>query len=402
MNSGETGVPQQFLTPTAVAHIAFVPTGILTILLGPLLPSLEARWSLSDAQAGELFTSQFLASTVGVATSGMLVPRVGYRFVLVLGLACMGLGVGTLSAGSWAFGMASVACFGTGLGLVIPTANLLVADENPQSKASALSLLNFFWSVGAVACPFLLAPFQKSARTSTLLFALGIAIAALALFLASISLPRPAESAQTAAESKRSLVNLMRTQAALMLGALFFLYVGTESAVGGWLASYAKRITNSSGTMWVATPSFFYGALLVGRALAPIALRRISDLNLARLGLATALLGVVALVASSSLVAVVGSAVVIGLGFSAIYPITIALLSHKFESAATRLGSVMFALAGFGGACVPWLVGFFSTEMSSLQLALIVPAAGCAAMLAIYLRNWQDTVAARLPTGELD
>jgi fucose permease len=86
------------------------------------------------------------------------------------------------------------------------------------------------------------------------------------------------------------------------------------------------------------------------------------------------------------------SAVVIGLGFSAIYPITIALLSHKFGSAATRLGSVMFVLAGFGGAGVPWLVGLFSTEMSSLQLALIVPAAGCAAMLVIYLMNWQGAL----------
>ena len=48
MNRGETEVRAHFLTPTAVAHLAFVPTGILTILLGPLLPSLEVRWSLND------------------------------------------------------------------------------------------------------------------------------------------------------------------------------------------------------------------------------------------------------------------------------------------------------------------------------------------------------------------
>ena len=109
MNSGETEVARRpFLTPTAVAHIAFVPTGIMTVLLGPVLPSLAARWSLNDAQAGELFTAQFLASTVGVALSGVLVPRLGYRLVLVLGLAFMALGVGTLPLGSWALGMSSV------------------------------------------------------------------------------------------------------------------------------------------------------------------------------------------------------------------------------------------------------------------------------------------------------
>ena len=96
MNSGESEAAKPFLTPTAVAHITFVPTGIMTVLLGPLLPSLAVRWSLDDAQSGELFTAQFLASTAGVALSGILVPRFGYRLVLVAGLLLMAIGVGTL------------------------------------------------------------------------------------------------------------------------------------------------------------------------------------------------------------------------------------------------------------------------------------------------------------------
>jgi len=389
MNPGENEVAQRpFLTPTAVAHVAFVPTGIVTVLLGPLLPTLAARWSLNDTQAGELFTAQFLASTGGVALSGMLVPRFGYRVVLVLGLFFMALGVGTLPLGSWVLGMASVACFGVGLGLAIPTANLLVAEVNPASRASALALLNFSWSVGAVACPFLLAPFQQSERTSTFLYAIGGCIALLAACLAGVSLPRPGKSENERSAVKQSLVHLMQMPAAILLGALFFVYVGTENAVGGWLASYAKRIVNRTGTLWVTTPSFFYGALLLGRAVAPIVLRGVPEVKLARLGLATALLGVVGLLASGSLAGVLVSAGVIGLGLSAIYPITIALLSHNFGAAATRLGSVMFVLAGFGGACVPWLVGFASTQMSSLKVGLTVPLVGCGIMLGLYLRDW--------------
>jgi len=49
---------------------------------------------------------------------------------------------------------------------------------------------------------------------------------------------------------------------------------------------------------------------------------------------------------------------------------------------------VMFALAGLGAACVPWMVGVLSTECSSLKLGLTVPLAGCAIMLALYLRHW--------------
>jgi fucose permease len=60
----------------------------------------------------------------------------------------------------------------------------------------------------------------------------------------------------------------------------------------------------------------------------------------------------------------------------------------------------MFTLAGFGGACVPWLVGFWSTRMSSLKLGLIVPVIGCAAMLALYLRTWQVTGESKSPEPE--
>ena len=48
---------------TFAAYACFVPIGIANVLLGPLLPTLSARWSLNYSQAGALFTVQYLAST---------------------------------------------------------------------------------------------------------------------------------------------------------------------------------------------------------------------------------------------------------------------------------------------------------------------------------------------------
>src|SRR5580700_6387150 len=128
---------------TIAAHAAFVPVGIVTVLLGPLLPALSARWSLNYAQAGSLFTVQFLASTVGVALSGFLISRRGFRFAIKTGLLA-------LPYGSRFLGMVCIALYGTGIGLAIPAANLLVAEVNRVQRSAALNLLNFFWSTGAV------------------------------------------------------------------------------------------------------------------------------------------------------------------------------------------------------------------------------------------------------------
>jgi len=382
---------RRWLTPTAAALVAFVPNGAINVLLGPLLPALSVRWAMSDAQAGRLFTVQFLASTLGVFCSGALVPRFGYRIVIALGLVLMAFGVFTLPLGSLLLGTISVACDGAGFGIAIPAANLMVAETNPTRKASALNHLNFAWSVGAVACPLLVLYFLRIERISTFLVGLAVSILLVGVLVAAAPLPRLAAIQRTSLLSGQSLVSQLQTPAALALGTLFFVYVGTENGVGGWLATYAKRMLDTTASNWVSTPSYFYAALLIGRLFVPALLKRVTELQVARGGIATALLGIALLMASRSIPGVRVSAWLIGLGLAAIYPITIALLSNTFGSDANRVGSVMFALAGVGAACVPWMVGVVSTAMSSLRLGLTVALVGCAIMLLLYLRKWQTS-----------
>ncbi len=142
---------------TIAANVAFVPMGIVTVLLGPLLPILSARWSMNYAEAGAFFTVQFLASTVGVALSGILTSRLGFQFAMKAGLLAMAGAVAVLPYGLRIRGLACVGLYEVGAGLAIPAGNLLVAAANPLRRSAALSRLNFYWSIGAVACPFLVA-----------------------------------------------------------------------------------------------------------------------------------------------------------------------------------------------------------------------------------------------------
>src|SRR6266436_5933812 len=120
-------------------QIAFLPTGILQTLLGPMLPILIARWALNDTQAGYLFLVQFLASLAGVQLSGLLLTRWGFRPAFLWGLLLMACGVSTLLLGSSALGMAAVAAYGLGLGLVVPSDNLLIAEIGSSAASDAAS-----------------------------------------------------------------------------------------------------------------------------------------------------------------------------------------------------------------------------------------------------------------------
>ena len=368
----------------ALLHTGFVLTGVVNTMLGPLLPVLSARWRLNDAQAGLLFIFEFAGSMLGVAASSFVTPRRGPRVSLVLGMGMMGLGTGALELGNWVLGIICASVFGIGLGLTVPTTNLLISELNPGGRAAALNLVNFSWGLGAVACPFVVAGLLRVNRGSLFLYGTAGLLLLLALVLTRVPFHDSDQHGVHAVSISSLGKSYWRSRYVPILGAIFFLYVGSETAVGGWTASYARRIISDRGTAWAMMPSFYWAALLVGRAVAPFLLRHIPELMLARLGLGLGTLGIIALHSATNTTALAISVGLAGLGFSSVYPIAIAMLSHRFGAMASRVAGLMFTLAGLGGATLPWLVGYASTWYGSLKFGLLVPLGGCLAMLVMY------------------
>src|SRR3974390_3362806 len=257
---------------TLAAYISFVPIGIATVLLGPMLPTLSARWSLNYAQAGALFNAQYLASTLAVMLSGVLASRWGFRFAIKTGLVLVSVGVFLLLAGPKWLGILCNGAYGTGLGLAVPAANLLVAAANPNRRSATLNLLNFFWSSGAVACPFLVAAAANSHHVP--LFLAFVASFSLVVAIGIAAMPSRIVEPPSSQSTELKMIPLIRQKVLplvgqklvlfLLLAALFFLYVGVENGFGGWAASYAKSLGNLAPAVALMTPPFFSVAVMLG------------------------------------------------------------------------------------------------------------------------------------------
>ena len=105
----------------------FVLTGVITTILGPILPYLSARWSLNDSQAGFFFTAQFLGSLSGVGAFSLFSRRLGMRAVLLAGYLLMIAGVALLGSPAHPVALLGMFLAGVSLGLVITASNLMVA-----------------------------------------------------------------------------------------------------------------------------------------------------------------------------------------------------------------------------------------------------------------------------------
>jgi fucose permease len=359
----------------ALLSAGFILTGFPTIIAGPILPTFISRWNLTDSQAGLFFTVQFAASLAAVwITTGLTAWR-GYRPGLVIGYVLTGIGLALLNAPTHGVALLAVALYGMGYGLVVPPTNLAGAEAG---GAGTVSLLNFAWGIGAVACAPMVSVSLRHHSLTTFLWVL--AIAGFALAAGFLFAPLPQRHHDDSAEAVKRGTSIPSVRITVVVAAIFFLYVGSEAGLGGWAAEQLKRLVGHTTGLTTMTPLFFYAGLMFGRGFASLLLPRIGSLRFIIAALSLAIVGtVIVIVARSPNVAIAGFAIA-GLGCSTIYPIYISWFSHWYGPAARRLGGVVFSMASLGGSALPWLVGFVSTKANSLPIGFLVPLAGICVM----------------------
>jgi MFS family permease len=132
-------------------NAGFALAGMATTLLGPVVPGLAERWHLSDATVATLFTTQWICSTSLTLLSSVLVVRFDAARVILAGYALAAAGVLALAVAPWPWTLVATGLYGCGLGLVLPTTNLLDAeyqevigvDMPGRSMRAGLELLRF-------------------------------------------------------------------------------------------------------------------------------------------------------------------------------------------------------------------------------------------------------------------
>lgn len=365
-------------------HLSFVLIGIITTFLSPILPFFIHRWSLSDAQAGFFFTSQYFGSFLGVALTSVFLPRFGFSKVSAAGFLAFMVGFAFLGMGPWIISAIMVGVNGFGYGLANPAINLRATQLPSRNTAAAVTFLNFSWSLGAVLCPILIGFLLPSVGLRG--FAAAVAVLSLVLIFSHLSTRSAPVVAVRATHPLSEWLSLMRRPTAIALLLLFFLYVGVEVAIGGWVASYQKRMPGMETVTLLLAPSVFYGFLLLGRGVAPLLLHRISQVVISAGGLLLATFGTIIIVLSDSPHPLYLGAALAGFGLAPQYPILVTWLAATFQEDSPWIGSLFFGAAGLGGGAIPGLVGVAAAQTHSLRAGFYIPLVVTFVMFFLALR----------------
>jgi FHS family glucose/mannose:H+ symporter-like MFS transporter len=375
------------IAPNALwMHLAFILTGLGTLLLGPILPSLSHQWHLSDAQSGLLFSAQFYGSFCG----GVTVSKHLHRS-MALGMLSSGLGFGTFALAP-ALLPASVGLFfgGYGLGQLITSINILAGRRATQNRGSALAFLNFSWSFGAMLSPLLAAWLLPHIALRT---ALATFSAAFLTLLAVLSLQLKRSTPDHIAIAETPATSGLKPLAFAYFAGLLILYGGLETCLGGWLTTFSLRYGTSSLVLSEYALVLLLAGLTAGRAASSVLLQRMGEKLLLRLSLALAAAFTAALALAHSAPAIAVFAILLGLTLAPFFPASFSLLMADRPTA--RQAGIVLAVSAIGAAMLPWLMGVISTRTGSLQLALALPFAAAVALLLMSLA--QPAAAAPFP-----
>ncbi len=356
--------------------LGFLLAGVGTVLLGPILPALSSTWHLSDREGGLLFAAKFVGSFLG----GVSVPR-RLRWGIFGGMifGCVGFGAFALSAGL-ATGALCLFIGGFGLGQIIASTNILAGRRYREHTGSALASLNFFWSLGAVACGLLAAAVMPRFHLRGPL----LTFAGLFLAVGLGGLLRSSQSKTTEGSKEESNSTPLPWAGLAYFALLLFLYGGLETCMTGWLTTYTLRFSDVRLLGGQSAVVLLWTALTAGRALSSVALRFMPEATLQRIGLAASAIFIAALTTTQHGPLLTLYCLLLGLSLAPFFPTTFALLMLRRPHA--RAAGFILAVSGLGAALFPWLMGAVSTQTGSLRTAMLVPFLLALALLTLSLR----------------
>jgi MFS transporter, FHS family, glucose/mannose:H+ symporter len=373
--------PVGFSALKVLLHFSFFIVGIMTVLLGQILPILAVGSALNDKQSGSFFAAQFSGSIIGTVATAFLIKRIGFVKTLGLAFGLFFAGLAGMNLGGFEIIRASIFIFGIGIGLAIPSTLMLTAALNPVRTTSALNLMSFVWGLGAIASQPFVSILGNGQLAAPTLFLAGLSVLFAIVYLI---FPKNFEAQKNDSPSSGGAsASIWKNPKSWLIVAFGFCDVGIESGISGWLTSYTFRSDLPTEISWLSATPIFFTAFVAGRGIAAVAARFLSNNQIIWFSLLITFTGTLLLIFSSGWQTIFVSAAVLGLGLAAVFPTNMARFTETFGPAANEKTVPLFVMGSVGSITITWLIGFVSNQYANSLRAGLAVLVGAAVILLI-------------------
>ncbi len=237
--------------------------------LGPTLPGLAAQVGVPLAGISFLFFTRSSGYLVGSLLGGRIYDRLPGHPVMGCVLLVMAGAMALVPVSSHIV-LCAVVLLVVGIteGTLDVGANALLVWNHPTNLAPYMNGLHLFFGIGAFVSPILIAQVViYSGSIAWAYWLLALCIVPIAFIILKLPSPEIQKDHTEANGTSHSLF-------IFLIAACFFVFVGAEVAMGGWIYTYAvtQQIADEKTAAYLT--SGFWGALTLGRLIViPLAAR---------------------------------------------------------------------------------------------------------------------------------
>ena len=356
--------------------------GIVMAILGAILPTLFSEIQFNKSEAGNLFFTMNLAMLVMSLLFGPVVDRFGFKiFLAVCSLLVAFSFFLFTTATNYTIVLIAAIILGFGGGGLNGGTNTLTSDIHPEKRSAALNVLGIFFGFGALTIPFLIGVFLgRVGLDPILMFATFLSLIPFILFV-SFSFPKPKhEQGFPLLEAKK----VIKHPLLWLCGLLLFFQSGNEFTVGGWISTYLNEHIGLTPTTASFLLAGYWAAIMSGRLVSSRIVKLVKNENLILGSGVLSLFAAVLVVAAPSKELSSLGVILLGLGFAAIFPTTLAIVGGTFPSLTGTAFGIIFVIALTGGMLSPWLAGKMA-HVYSIQKAMFIPVFNCSMIIIILM-----------------
>ena len=358
-------------------YYAFLVSGMTSTVLGAVLPSLSAEYSLSYSVQGTMLSFHQIGNLFAVYLAGFLPYALGRKKSTVLGASGIILGLVLMTLyGNPFFLMFAFALTGIGRGTLSNMTNVVVG-QNASNKAGGLNLLHACFAVGAFGSPLIAVAVPSSWRTPCWIISALMLLALILLGTSKLS------SEKIKKEKDGGENSFLKDKYFWFNTMIMFFYLCAEASLTGWLVTYFKDTGMIPASIAPSIQSLLWIMILAGRLIcASISNKMNKNILILILGLVMTAFFSLMVFSGTPVMAVIG-VLGVGMSMSGIYPTTLATMPGRYNSSTVATGTCI-AVATVGGIIMPIIIGAVA-ETQGLESGISLILFALAVMLALMV-----------------
>ncbi len=317
----------RFHTTTLIFQ-GFFLLGLLIILWGVVLPDLNKDLAMQPADSGWFFLIMALGTVMGAFIGGKYVQKFDF-LKLFAGLALIESGllmVVSMVQHSWQL-LLGIFCFGLFCSVMFTIGHTLIARLHAERRAKMMGLMDFMFSLGTLAAPFLVVAIYWGSGdwrwALRLLATLLVFLAGYAYWLSQAQVDVPVAQ-QGGPRRSLSYRAVLAKPAFVALAFAMFGYGAVEWGNGNWFVSYAS----SAQALDVQTArlvfAFFTAGMVISRLCFAWFIPWLGSIRLLQILALLMLTGALSLKLFQGETALALGNLLLGLGLGGIFPLLLA------------------------------------------------------------------------------